>query len=493
MPAEAGEEVKMKNWKKASAKFMAGAMALAMTVGGAYPLTAKAADNRLVVSKFDAAPVIDGKIDDGEWGDVAFTVQVGEDNIFARTSDGVTPTADDFKADIYLGYDSTHVYIAAVAEYAIHKNEALLPGDLWQGDCMQIQISDTVGDRRNELGFTFNSLTQKQQATAWASTGTFNMEGEKDYIVYREGTTTVYEIALGVEQFSNILTELEDGMTIPFSLAFHMSGGGFIEYCDGVVEHKDINLGALLGLGAEPDESAVPPVAADPNAVDVNDTLLDTRTEIGNRDVPGILEAEDYDELYGNEIHINEECPDGNGGNLGWTSDRDYIVFKNVNFNSVPAGVVLRTSGTGEPNVQIRLDAVDGTKIAELKLTASGDWNEYVDNATDLLTTDGVTGTHDVYVLINGGMNLNWIQFTEGEETEAPEESASAPEESESAPEESESKQESAPEATAQPTQVPAEESGSNTVVIVVVVVVVVAVVAAIAVVMMKKKKGSDK
>lgn len=489
-----------KKMKKSSAKFMAGAMALALAVGGYQPMTVKAADDRLVVPKFDNAPVIDGKIDDGEWGDVAFTVQVGEDNIFARTGDGVTPGPEDFSADIYLGYDSTHVYIAAVAEYAIHKNEALLPSDLWQGDCMQIQISDSVGTNRNELGFSFNSLTSKQQAVAWANTGNFTMEGGEgqDYIVYRDGTTTVYEIALGVEQFSGILSELEDGMTIPFSLAFHLSGGGFVEYCDGVVENKDINLGALLGLSAEPDESAVPPVAADPNAVDVNDNLLDTRTEIGNRDVPGVLEAEDYDELYGTEIHINEECPDGNGGNLGWTSDRDYIVFKNVNFASVPSGVTLRTSGTGEPTVQIRLDAVDGTKIAELKLAASGDWDTYIDNTADLLTADGVAGTHDVYVLINGGMNLNWIEFTAAEGADVPEEPAeSTPEEpSESEPEPStapEESSESVPESTQPSEPEAAQESGSNTVIIVVVVVVVVAVAAVVAVVMTKKKKGSDK
>lgn len=483
-----------KNVKKSCARLAAGAMALAMAVSGYQSLNVKAADNRLVVPEFETAPVIDGKMDDGEWGDAAFTVQVGEDNIFARTSDGVTPTADDFKADIYLGYDSTHIYIAAVAEYAIHKNEALLPSDLWQGDCMQIQISDSIGTNRNELGFSFNSLTEKQQAVAWASTGNFTMAEGQDFIVYRDGTTTVYEIALGVDQFSSILTEFEEGMTIPFSLAFHMSGGGFIEYCDGVVERKDINLAALLGLGAEPDESAAPP-AADPNAVDVNDTLLDTRSDIGNRDVPGVLEAEDYDELYGTEIHINEECPDGNGGNLGWISDRDYIVFKNVNFNSVPSGVTLRTSGTGEPNVQIRLDAVDGTKIAELKIASSGSWDEYIDNTTELLTTDGVAGTHDVYVLINGGMNLNWIEFTDGGEADAPEESSeAAPEESEptSVPEESSEEEPESAQAS-EPVVQPTEESGSNTVVIVVVVVVVVAAAAIVAAVVMKKKKGSGK
>ena len=473
--------------KKISAKLMAGAMAALLAAGGISPLTAQAADNRLVVPKFDSAPVIDGKVDDGEWGDVAFTVQVGEDNISARESDGVLPGPDDFKADIYLGYDDTHIYIAAVAEYEIHKNEALLPADLWQGDCMQIQISDSIGTNRNELGFTFNSLTEKQQAVAWASTGNFTMEGEKDYIVYRDGTTTVYEIALGVDQFSGLLDGLEEGMTLPFSLAFHMSGGGFIEYCDGVVERKDINLAALLGLGTEPDESALPPVSADPNAVDVNDTLLDTRSEIGNREVPGRIEAEDYDELYGTEIHINEECPDGSGGNLGWTADRDYIVYKNVNFASVPAGVVLRTSGTGEPTVQIRLDAVDGTKIAEVKVTSSGDWDTYVDNAADLLTTDGVTGTHDVYVLINGGMNLNWIDFTASEEADAPEES-SEPEPEQSQPDTTDDSKEEASDETPED-KGEEKESGSNTTVIIVVVVVVVVVAAAAAVVVMQKKK----
>lgn len=476
-----------KRLQKAVTMAMSGLMAAAL-VFGVSPMKAEAAGNRLVVPKFETAPVLDGTISDGEWGDVAFVVKDGEENINTLDEGGVFPA--DFNADIYLGYDSTHIYIAAKAEYDVHKNEALLPSDLWAGDCVQIQISDTVGANRNELGFAQNSLTNKNQAVAWASTGSFTMEGEGvDYIVLRDGTTTVYEIALGVEQFSSSLTELADGMTLPFSLSFHMSGGGFLEYCAGIVQAKDINQAALIGLGAEPDENAAPVV--DLNAVNVNDTLLDTRTEIGNRDVPGILEAEDYDELYGTEIHINEECPDGNGGNLGWTSDRDYIVYKNVNFASVPTGVNFRTSGTGEPTVQIRLDAVDGTKIAELKLTATGEWDTYGTSSAELINTDDIVGTHDVYVLINGGMNLNYIEFTgEG----APAQEKSEPVEESAAPEEESTESiESAASKESHEASAPAEESGSSsTAVVIVVVIVIVAIVVVAAVVMSKKKKGAS-
>lgn len=393
-----------KNFTKTAAKMMTCAMAFGLLAGAAQPMTAQAAEDRLVVPKFEEAPEIDGKVDAEEWGEPAFTVKDGEENISLLDEGGVFPA--DFSADIYLGYDSTHIYIAAVADYEIHKNEALLPTDLWQGDCMQMQISDTIGTNRNELGFTLNSLTNKMQAVAWASTGEFTMEGDKDYVVSRDGSTTTYEIALGVEQFSS-LTELEDGMTLPFSLSFHMSGGGFLEYCAGIVQSKDINLAALIGLGAEPDESALP--VTDPNAVNVSDNLLDSKDGEGNREVPGVLEAEDYDELYGTEIHINEECPDGTG-NLGWTADGDYFVFKNVDFKSVPKTVDLRVSGTGEPVVQIRLDAVDGTKIAEAKVTPSGDWDTYTTVSADV-TEDVEVGTHDVYVLINGGMNINFVEF----------------------------------------------------------------------------------
>lgn len=471
---------------KLAGKVLAGVMGAALMAGLFRPMEVQAADNRLEIPKFETAPVIDGTVSEEEWGKAAFTVKDGEENIQTLDEGGVFPA--DFTADIYLGYDSTHIYIAAVAEYEIHKNEALLPTDLWAGDCMQIQISDSIGTDRNELGFTFNSLTQKQQAVAWASTGDFTMEGGEgqDYIVYRDGTKTVYEIALGIEQFTKKITEFTDGMTMPFSLSFHMSGGGFLEYCAGIVQAKDINLAALIGLGAAPDENAAPVVGSD--SVNVNENLLDSRNATGNRDVPGIIEAEDYDELYGTEIHINEECPDGTG-NLGWTSDGDYMVYKNVNFTSVPTGVDLRTSGVGEPVVQIRLDAVDGTKIAEVKVTPSGDWDTYTTSSAQLTDTDGLVGTHDVYVLINGGMNLNYIEFT-GDTTESEEASTESTVEEPSEPESAEESSGEEQEESSEPAAAEPESAGSNTTVIVVVVIVAAVVIAGVAVVVLGKKKG---
>ncbi|MGF7143071.1 hypothetical protein HNQ56_001493 [Anaerotaenia torta] len=476
-----------KTMKKLMGKAMAGVMAFALTMGMTGIVPVRAADTRLTVPKFDAAPVIDGKVSEAEWGTKAFTVKDGEENIATLDEGGVFPA--DFSADIYLGYDSTHIYIAAVANYEIHKNEALLPQDLWQGDCMQIQISPLLDTDRNELGFTLNNLTNKQQAVAWASTGNFTMEGGEgaDYLVSRDGTTTTYEIALGVDQFTTKLTELADGMTLPFSLSFHMSGGGFLEYAAGIVQAKDITKAALIGLGAAPDESAAPPVMIDPNAVNVNNNLLDTRTEIGNRSVPGTIEAEDYDELYGTEIHAGD-CPDG-GQNLGWTADGDYMVYKNVNFTAVPDGVNFRVSGTGTPTVQIRLDAVDGSKIAEKQIEASGNWDTYITVPAELINTDGIQGTHDVYLLINGGMNINWFEFTG---TAAAEEPTAEPT-LEPTLEPTANPTAVPTEAPSEPVTAPAQESGSNTMVIVVIVVVAVAAIGAVAFVVVKNKKNGGK
>lgn len=212
-------------------------------------IPSKAAEVSNSVKGFSSPPKIDGKVSEDEWGKPAFTVKEGEPNINIIKKDNVK--LEDFTADIYLGYDSTHIYIAAVAEYENHVNETIKSGDIWNGDCMQIQISATAGTKRNELNFACNSVTGKSMADAPQSAGTFSMQGGegKDYIITREGNKTVYEIAIGIEQISKDVKELKSGMKLPFSLAFHQNGGAFLEYCGGIVEKKDVTLAGEIVLG----------------------------------------------------------------------------------------------------------------------------------------------------------------------------------------------------------------------------------------------------
>jgi len=437
-------------------------------------------DGNLTIKKFDTAPTLDGKVSVEEWGEKIFTITEGEKFISKLDQNGTQPAP--FTADIYLGYDNQKFYIGAVAQYETHKNEALLPSDMWQGDCMQIQISAVQGAERNEMGFTDNSLTKKQQAVAWTTIVPFSMEaGEgKDYNVVRDGSTTVYEIALPVSQFSSSVTELADGSTIPFSLAFPMSGGGFYEFKNGIVQEKDITKAALVGLGAEPSAQVAPPADTAATGLNVSTNLMDSKTDTANREVPGTIEAEDYNELYGKEIKA-EECSEGTQ-NLGFTNDGDYMVYQGVNFKAIPDTFSIRTAGAGTPTVTVKLDSIDGPTIAEVPVVATGEWQTFTTNTVDLQNKDAITGTHDVFVLINGGMNVNWISFDGGEVAEVVEVV--------------EPTVEPTAEPTAEVTEEPSEpatsnhvDSSSNKPVIIVIIVIAVAVVAGVLVFAVKKKE----
>lgn len=235
--------------KRTAYKITALAVTAILTLGIFKSMPANAAEVSNTVKFFSSAPKIDGKVSEEEWGKPVFTVKEGEPNINIIKKDNVK--LEDFTADIYLGYDSTHIYIAAVAEYENHVNETIKAGDIWNGDCLQTQISATAGTKRNEFNFACNSVTGKSMADAPQCAGTFSMQGGegKDYIITRDGNKTVYEIAIGIEQISKDVKELTSGMELPFSLAFHQNGGAFLEYCDGIVAKKDITLAGQIVLG----------------------------------------------------------------------------------------------------------------------------------------------------------------------------------------------------------------------------------------------------
>lgn len=236
--------------KKLFVKLSVALTAATLTVTSLCALPASAAAKSNNVKAFSSAPKIDGKVSSDEWGDPIFTVKEGEENI-KISKEEEDDVLEPFTADIYVGYDSTHIFVAAVAEYENHLNETIKPGDLWRGDCMQLQISAESGKGRNEFNFSNNSISGKSMVDAPYCAGKFTMVGGegKDFIVVRDGNKTVYEMAISVDQFTKQYNELESGMILPFSVAFHQNGGAFIEYCDGIVQKKDISLAGQIVLG----------------------------------------------------------------------------------------------------------------------------------------------------------------------------------------------------------------------------------------------------
>lgn len=271
--------------KSLAKKTMVCMTACAMLAAVYTPIKVEAAETSNTIKGFSKAPTIDGKVEDGEWGEALFVVKEGEKNITVMMEkDNAEAKLTPFTADVYVGYDSTHVYVAAVAEYENHLNETIKSGDLWRGDCMQIQISAVSGAKRNEFNFSNNSVSGKSMVDAPYCTGNFSMQGGegKDFIVVRDGNTTTYEMAISLDQFTKDVTKLEEGMTIPFSVAFHQSSGAFLEYCAGIVKEKDISLAGNLVLGEGAESSG-----KDNNSdVKGQDDSKDKKSQDGNKMLP---------------------------------------------------------------------------------------------------------------------------------------------------------------------------------------------------------------
>jgi hypothetical protein len=130
--------------------------------------------------------------------------------------------------------------------------------------------------------------------------------------------------------------------------------------------------------------------------------------------LPGKIEVEDYDELYGNGMKT-ESCGEG-GENLGFIAGGDYVVFQDIKFKEIPVKFNIRTAGTSGNKITLRIDGIEGPIIAELNVSPTGEWQTYVTNTSDIMNAELLEGGHDLYLILNAGMNVNWISFdSEGE------------------------------------------------------------------------------
>lgn len=89
------------------------------------------------------------------------------------------------------------------------------------------------------------------------------------------------------------------------------------------------------------------------------------------------------------------------GGNIGYTSDGDYVVFKDVDFGDNDKLLNLSSDFCREEAstnvVEFRLGGLEGTLLGEVEVVGSGDWSTY-----ETFTEKSVvapSGVHDLYVV----------------------------------------------------------------------------------------------
>ena len=169
------------------------------------------------------------------------------------------------------------------------------------------------------------------------------------------------------------------------------------------------------------------------SAIKAIQTAISNLKEI--RDAYAKIEAESFDNASsGIKGETTEGTNIGTVGNIGGTAPGAYVAFKYVDFGDIGAEKVsVNYAGViadcPDAHMEVRLDSVDGELIADIQTPPSeGAWKNYMIATADL--TRKVTGQHDVYVIMQSTgkhvANVDYFQFTEAEDPDAPTEESIA-------------------------------------------------------------------
>lgn len=119
------------------------------------------------------------------------------------------------------------------------------------------------------------------------------------------------------------------------------------------------------------------------------------------------IEAEEYTLLSGSAKA--QPCAEG-GENLGYIATGDYACFHHVDFGGGAVAFQARVASyNGGGKIHVRLDSPDASDQAVLTAPATGDWQVY----TTAECSVNITGSHDLYLVFESGLNLNWVTFVE--------------------------------------------------------------------------------
>jgi glucosylceramidase len=128
---------------------------------------------------------------------------------------------------------------------------------------------------------------------------------------------------------------------------------------------------------------------------------------------------------WGLETELTSDT--GGGYDVGYASDGDYAVYKNVDFGTGVSTVTARLAclqdngnGNGGGNcggtVEFHLDSNTGTLVASVTVPSTGGWETW--QTTSPASASGASGVHDVYLVFKAPAsgttslgNINWFQF----------------------------------------------------------------------------------
>ncbi|MFC3797963.1 sugar-binding protein [Cohnella sp. GCM10012308] len=227
----------------------------------------------LTAVKANQPIVIDGVLGSAEWSHAESFALDQASQVRLMSDWGGTA---DLSADAYTKWDAEHLYLAVRVTDNTHLNNNP-PGDSWKGDSIQFAIDPGRSIEPGKLGWSENSIALNSETNAVMKRGGIggNNLQNSSVAVHREGTQTVYEMAI---DWSDILPA---GMTpsaanaIGFSFLVNDNDGtgrrGWMEYMSGIGLSKnpelfgDLILTDRTNVGADISEPAS--IAVDPAAV----------------------------------------------------------------------------------------------------------------------------------------------------------------------------------------------------------------------------------
>jgi glucosylceramidase len=124
-------------------------------------------------------------------------------------------------------------------------------------------------------------------------------------------------------------------------------------------------------------------------------------------------------QTWGLETELTSDT-DG-GYDVGFASDGNYAVYKNVDFGTGVTSVTARLAcqqnpGNCDGTLEFRLDSNSGTLVASVTIPSTGGFQAW--QTTPSANASGASGVHDLYVVFKAPAsgtaslgNLNWFQF----------------------------------------------------------------------------------
>jgi hypothetical protein len=142
------------------------------------------------------------------------------------------------------------------------------------------------------------------------------------------------------------------------------------------------------------------------------------------------IQASSFNSTAGNNTPGNyqtwgletELTSDTDGGyDVGYASDGNYAVYKNVDFGNGVTGVTARLACQQNPGncggtLEFRLDKNTGTLVASVPIPSTGGFQSW--QTTAPVTVSGASGVHDLYLVFKAPSsgttalgNVNWFKF----------------------------------------------------------------------------------